>query len=194
MRASSAAAGLTAVAAVLLALPPVSATAASAGPRAAQIEVVRSSNAYVVVESSGHPVVCPSNEVLLDRAHVGDENGWTIYRCGSVFIGGTRVQVSAPKWSAPQMESDSVFTAGAGEVLVGRSHEEDEQGPTRYATATMTVSGRPVQLASPGRRTEWQPESVSNFLAMPGEVMVGRQHEGDENGGTRHLYAKVLAG
>ncbi|MEU6718644.1 hypothetical protein ABZ897_44880 [Nonomuraea sp. NPDC046802] len=143
-----------------------------------------------VKESAGIPVACPTNQVLLGRAHSGDENGSTTYYCGLILIDGQQVRVSAPSWSSQQRESNSFFAAPPNEVLVGRQHSGDENGPTRYATASMSVWGRTVELTS----YRWSPsqrESNSHSKAGDYEVMTGRQHSGDENGQTRYQYARI---
>ncbi|KUN10251.1 hypothetical protein AQI95_00495 [Streptomyces yokosukanensis] len=143
-----------------------------------------------VKESSGTPVACPTNQVLLGRSHYGDENGNTTYYCGLILIDGQQVKVSAPNWSAPQRESNSFFAAPPNEVLVGRQHSGDENGQTRYATASLSAWGRTVELSA----YRWSPEQrESNSYSKAGdyEVMVGRQHSGDENGPTRYQYARI---
>lgn len=134
---------------------------------------------------------CPTDQVLLGRAHYGDENGTTTYYCGLILIDGQQVQVSAPTWSDSQRESNSAFAAPHNQALVGRLHTGDEHGSTRYATASMTLSGRTVNLSS-YRWTLNQIESNSYSKAGVGEVMVGRQHSADENGPTSYQYATIF--
>ncbi|MFC5828793.1 hypothetical protein [Nonomuraea insulae] len=156
---------------------------------AAEIIII---NGYseTVRESTGNPVVCPHNQVLVGRAHSGDENGSTTYYCGMILIDGQVATVSGPSWSEPQRESNSFFTAQGNQVLVGRAHSGDENGPTRYATASMSAGGRAIELTSyrwsPGQR-----ESNSYSKAGDYEVMVGRSHSGDENGQTHYQYARI---
>ncbi|MFC7330285.1 hypothetical protein [Marinactinospora rubrisoli] len=165
------------------------ATATATEASAAEIIII-DGYTQTVRESDGVPVVCPTNQVLLGRSHSGDENGSTTYYCGLILIDGQVVQVSAPSWSGSQRESNSFFAAPANQVLVGRQHSGDENGQTRYATASMSAGGRPVELTSyrwsPGQR-----ESNSYSKAGAYEVMVGRQHSGDENGETRYQYARI---
>ncbi|MEU4226252.1 hypothetical protein AB0F17_18290 [Nonomuraea sp. NPDC026600] len=143
-----------------------------------------------VKESAGIPVTCPTNQILLGRAHNGDENGNTTYYCGLILIDGQLVQVSAPNWSDSQRESNSFFSAPPNEALIGRQHSGDENGSTRYATASLSAWGRTVELTS-YRWTEAQRESNSHSKGGGYEVMVGRQHAGDENGQTRYQYARI---
>ncbi|MGV9383407.1 hypothetical protein ACWDRB_46860 [Nonomuraea sp. NPDC003707] len=143
-----------------------------------------------VKESSGIPVTCPTNQVLLGREHFGDENGNTTYYCGLILIDGQQVRVGTPSWSDSQRESNSFFAAPTNEALVGRQHSGDENGPTRYATASLTAWGRTVELTS-YRWTPGQRESSSYSKAGEYEVMTGRQHSGDENGQTSYQYARI---
>ncbi|MEU5869709.1 AAA family ATPase [Nonomuraea sp. NPDC047529] len=144
----------------------------------------------IVRESASTGVTCPTDQVLLGRAHSGDENGLTAYYCGFILIEGELVTVGAPQWSESQKESDSSFTAPGDQVSVGRLHSGDENGRTRFAAATLTVGGRVVRLTS-YRWTETQREPYSFFKADAYEVMVGRAHSGDENGPTRHQNARI---
>lgn len=159
-------------------------------PEAAAETIVIDGYTQTVVESSGTPVLCPANQVLLGQSHSGDENGSTTYYCGLLLIDGQMAQVSAPTWSTDQRESNSFFTAPADQVLVGRQHTGDENGSTRYATATLSAWGRTVELAS-YRWTPAQRESGSYAKAGDYEVMVGRQHSGDETGQTRYQFARI---
>ncbi|SEC27772.1 hypothetical protein SAMN05428945_2482 [Streptomyces sp. 2224.1] len=170
----------------------VAATEASAAPRADV--VIIDGYTRTVRESAGTPVECPAYQVLIGRAHSGDENGNTTYYCGFILIHDELVQVSGPTWSSSQRESGSFFSAPPpNKALSGRQHSGDENGQTRYATASLTWQGRNVHLTS-YRWTAGQRESSSHSKAGPEEVMVGRQHNGDENGQTYYQYARVTLG
>jgi hypothetical protein len=181
---------LALVSAALLSAGLGTATATEASAAAQSDIVIIDGHTQTVRESAGTPVECPADQVLLGRAHSGDENGLTTYYCGLILIDGQTVQVSPPTWSASQRESGSFFAAPPNQVLVGRQHSGDENGPTRYATASMSAGGRTVELTSyhwtPGQR-----ESSSYSKAGPHEVMVARQHSGDENGQTHYQYAQI---
>ncbi|MFI6476058.1 hypothetical protein ACIBL5_38220 [Streptomyces sp. NPDC050516] len=166
------------------------ATATQASAAAESEITVIDGYTQAVKESAGTPVVCPPNQVLLGRSHSGDENGNTTYYCGLVIIDGELAKVSAPQWSDSQRESNSFFSAPTNQVLVGRQHSGDENGPTRYATASLSAGGRTVELTS-YRWTPDQRESNSYSKAGDQEIMIGRQHTGDENGPTRYEYAAI---
>ncbi|MFE1553185.1 hypothetical protein [Streptomyces sp. NPDC058718] len=164
-------------------------TATATEAQAADVVVI-DGYTRTVRESAGTPVECPESQVLIGRSHSGDENGNTTYYCGFILIDGELVQVSGTTWSSSQRESASYFSAPPGTVLVGRQHSGDENGQTRYATASLTWQGQPVQLTG-HRWTEAQRESSSHSKAGSSEVMVGREHSGDENGQTRYQYAGI---
>ncbi|MFB7504824.1 hypothetical protein [Streptomyces broussonetiae] len=182
-------AALALASAALLSGGLATATAAEAHAAATEIIII-DGYTQTVKESSGFPVLCPTNQVLLGRSHSGDENGNTTYYCGLILIDGQQVRVSPPTWSSSQRESNSFFAASANQVLVGRQHSGDENGPTKYATATMSAGGREVELTS-HRWSPGQRESSSYSKSGDDEVMVGRQHSGDENGQTRYQYARI---
>ncbi|RJQ81116.1 hypothetical protein [Amycolatopsis panacis] len=164
------------------------AAAAVAEPGAAHRIIIFDGTVQAVRESSGAPFLCSVNQVLLGRSHNGDQNGGTTYYCGLVLVDGQQVTVSAPVWSTAQQESNSSFAAPADRVLVG---QDSASGTTRYATATMSAWGRTVQLAS----YRWSPDQRESSSYSKGgdyEVMVGRQHSGDDHGQTRYQYAKVV--
>lgn len=141
-----------------------------------------------VKESAGTAFACPTDQILIGRAHQGDANGSTTYWCGVVHIDGQQVKTTAPVWSEAQKENASFFSAPAGSVMVGRAHTGDAAGQTKWATTTLTVAGKPVRLAAT-RWTRPRTEADSRSRAARGEVMMGMQHSGDHNGDTRYQYA-----
>ncbi|MFF2192989.1 hypothetical protein [Streptomyces sp. NPDC058157] len=175
-------------------------TALSLSLPAAEAHAVAAANIVIidgytktVKESAGTPVECPEYQVMLGRSHSGDENGNTTYYCGFILVNNEIVNVEGSTWTGSQRESDSLFTAPSDQAMVGRVHSGDENGQTRHANAAMTWEGRTVELTS-YRWTEGMKESSSYSKAGPGEIMVGRQHKGDENGTTWYRYAKVTLG
>ncbi|MFI6504679.1 hypothetical protein [Nonomuraea typhae] len=182
---------VAALAGVLSALAVLGVTEANAA-QAADVVII-DGYTRTVNESAGTPVECPEYQVMLGRSHSGDENGNTTYYCGFILIDNEIVQVDGSTWTGSQRENDSLFTAPPSQAMVGRVHSGDENGPTRHANAKMTWEGREVALTS-YRWTEGMRESNSYSKAGPGEIMVGRQHRGDENGTTWYRYAKVTLG
>ncbi|HUR03329.1 MAG TPA: hypothetical protein VM347_12365 [Nonomuraea sp.] len=72
--------GALAAAALLIPAIPASAHAPT------DIEIV-DGHTRTVRESAGDPVTCPANEILLGRAHSGDENGQTQYQYARISDG-----------------------------------------------------------------------------------------------------------
>lgn len=82
--------------------------------------------------------LCPPHKVMTGRKHFDDENGPTTYRCASVVDSqGKTVNQIRGEWSAPQNESNSTMECAANEVMVGRGHQSDENGPTRIRCAKL---------------------------------------------------------
>lgn len=98
--------------------------------------------------------------------------------------------------SASIKESNSTFTAPAGQVIVGRMHSGDENGTTCYKTAPLIVDpNQGASLAIKLGDSQWidaGKESASSFSAPSGFAVIGRSHSGDENGDTKYQIAQVL--
>ncbi|UGT44210.1 hypothetical protein LTV02_12805 [Nocardia yamanashiensis] len=138
---------------------------------------------------------CPADRVLVGREHRGDENGKTRYRYARLVLGEGNDAVTATvtpgEWSSPMRESGSRFVAEDSRVLIGREHQGDEAGVTRYLVGTVEIDGQPVSLTDTGW-SESMSESESQLVARDGEVMIGRAHSGDENGATQHQNAAPI--
>ncbi|MEU4410134.1 hypothetical protein AB0F88_36955 [Streptosporangium sp. NPDC023963] len=143
-----------------------------------------------VPEWVGIQFTCPPNQVLTGRSHYGDENKPTTYYCSRILINGEQVQVHAGDWTHPQRESRSDYSAPDNQVIVGRWHEDDENGDTRYRSAALYWQGRQVRLIDGDTSGEYK-ESSHNWQAAYGKVMTGRTHYGDENGKTWYRFATV---
>ncbi|MER7207957.1 hypothetical protein ABT340_12895 [Streptosporangium sp. NPDC000239] len=176
-------AATAAVAALTVASP---ASAASTAAVTIRVERAYSEN----VPEWGTQFTCPTNQVLTGRSHTGDENAWTTYYCSWILINGEQVRVSLGDWTPGQKESRSSYSAPADQALVGRSHTGDENGTTRYRTATLSWQGRPVRLTGAVWSGDLK-ESRHTFQADYNRVLVGRSHSGDENGKTRYQHALV---
>ncbi|MEN4829853.1 hypothetical protein ABEH27_25530 [Pseudomonas sp. P39-UII1] len=89
------------------------------------------------VESDGIYFMCPPDTVMSGRDHWNDENGETRYLCSELKNGDQKLSVLwSDGWSKSQKESGSSYVCPTGEFLVGRFHDDDEHGPTRYRCAT----------------------------------------------------------
>ncbi|MFI9595322.1 hypothetical protein [Nonomuraea sp. NPDC052265] len=138
---------------------------------------------------------CPQDEVLIGRAHYGDETNWTMNQCGRIYIDGERVSVLHENWAwnTRQQESNSYFLGSGNQVIVGRQHLGDENGDTRHKYGTLRWRGSELRLTS-RYWTELMKESNHSTQAGPGQVMTGRRHNGDENGLTAYAYGTITVG
>ncbi|MEW9550085.1 hypothetical protein [Nonomuraea sp. NPDC050783] len=84
-------------------------------------------------------------------------------------------------YSATVNEKDSEFICPAGEVLIGRKHEGDENGSTTYWCGRIWI-GREQVTVSTNHYQQVDHETYSWFEAPESNAMVGRRHDGDENG------------
>jgi len=166
-------------------------TMAAPVPASAAAVTIRVERAYAeTVREWIDPFTCPTNMVLTGRSHYGDENAPTTYYCGFVFVNDEQARVYIGDWTSGQKESRSSYTAPADQALAGRWHTGDENGTTRYRTATIHWQGGQVRLTDSGWSGEHK-ESNHNWQAEPAKVMIGRWHTGDENGKTKYQYATV---
>ncbi|WP_166367076.1 hypothetical protein [Pseudomonas akapageensis] len=81
---------------------------------------------------------CPGNQVMTGRQHAGDENGMTKYECATVVDSLQRELAATPgNWSSEVIEKNHTFNCPDNSVMIGRWHEDDENGPTRYRCGTL---------------------------------------------------------
>ncbi|GAA4214356.1 hypothetical protein [Microbispora amethystogenes] len=184
MRTFSKALSVVAVAAAL------SATTMTSPASAAVTIKVEQVFSQTVWEWTGYQFTCPQNQVLTGRSHYGDENAKTTYYCSRILINGLQVEVHAGDWTSPQRESKSDYSAPNDQVVVGRWHEGDENGYTRYRSAALYWSTRQIRLVD-GEVSGQYTESSHTWQARAGKVMTGRTHYGDENGKTTYRSASV---
>jgi hypothetical protein len=179
---------LSAAATALTALTMIPVAPAAAAPsvqvRPGYTATVRESDSYFW---------CPQDEVMIGRAHSGDENGYTTYFCGQIYIDNQRVEVLEPPYKDDEWEDTTHFVTPDDYALVRRDHYGDENGFTFYYCARLSWQGKPVRLVD-RRWTEEMKESKHSSRAGANEVMTGRHHFGDENGRTKYQYARVTVG
>jgi predicted RNA-binding Zn-ribbon protein involved in translation (DUF1610 family) len=160
-------------------------------PAAAADPAVRIEEGYSAsMKENDSKFFCPAGEVFIGRAHSGDENGWTTYWCGRIYIHDEQVSVSTERYSNAQKEPYSWFEAPESNGMVGREHRDDENGVTTTHFALLTWQGRPVKLIN-RRWTSAYKESGHESRAGEDEIMTGRRHYDDENGDTLYQYATV---
>lgn len=185
------------VAIAATALATLAAAPASAAPTTLDVTVkVQLKTTSTVKESAGVWFTCPTNQVLTGRSHSGDENGYTTYYCSSITVNDQPVQhVVLGLWSGPLKESSSTYVAPNDQAIVGRWHSGDENGSTKYLAGMFFWQGQQLRFSSAPTWSGALKESKHSWRAGSGQVMIGRQHQGDENGTTKYLSALVtLAG
>ncbi len=150
---------------------------------------------FIRIKETDSIFECPQDEVLIGRAHYGDETNWTMSQCGRIYIDGERVSVLHENWNwnTRQKESNSYFLGSGNQVIVGRQHLGDENGDTRHKYGTLRWRGSELQLTS-RYWTGFMKESSHSTEAGPGQVMTGRRHSGDENGYTAYAYGTITVG
>ncbi|MBO3747341.1 hypothetical protein J5X84_14790 [Streptosporangiaceae bacterium NEAU-GS5] len=94
-------------------------------------------------------------------------------------------------YSARIQESGGVFYCPENQVLTGRAHHGDENGYTTYYCATIYVNGEPVEVSRYLFEVKVK-ENASRYETPEDNVVVGRRHDGDENGYTWY-YSATLA-
>lgn len=169
-------------------------------------------------KESNSSFICPeSSHVIVGREHEGDENGNTWYKYGELKIvkplTGSNLELTGVRLSKTfctdyMKESSSCFMADDN-VIVGREHNGDENGKTRYfykKVFVKTAEGTYLQCkASPSssyRKTMSVKESVGVWQECRMSVsmddgtsknaymaMYGREHHDDENGTTTTYLA-----
>ena len=90
-------------------------------------------------EYDGYKFECQENQVMTGREHWGDERtSQTHYGCGSIKgpLGDIYV-IKDLAWHHIDQEKNSIFDCPTNKVLVGRGHEDDENGPTEYLCGTL---------------------------------------------------------
>ena len=100
--------------------------------------------------------------------------------------------------SSPIKESNSKYEAPSGTVIIGRKHDGDENGNTEYQYAPLRVdpndaanAGATIALSN-ATWTDSQKQLDFDYQAPSGWVIIGRKHDGDENGQTSYKIAQVI--
>jgi hypothetical protein len=144
---------------------------------------------------------------MVGRHHGGDENGNTYYRSATIVFTivppspappGTVIIPNFRSTSGTYTESSSYFLCPSNTVMTGRAHTGDENGGTAYEYATLQAidaQGQPVAGVITVEDVRWEggiSESYgAGYDAAVNRVIVGRQHSGDENGGTSYATGVV---
>lgn len=102
-----------------------------------------------------------------------------------------RITVENHIWHEERRESASAFVAVDNREITGRRHEGDENGPTLYRTSIVLVDAFETRVIN---KSEMHPlrESAGDWsYASAYDVIVGRRHQGDENGLTWYMTANL---
>jgi len=94
-------------------------------------------------------------------------------------------------------ESWSNFICHNDQFLVGMRHDGDENGQTRYYQCDFFCGGRKITWRTDESIvTTTAREANGDWMTAPyqGWVMVGRKHDGDENGPTTYTWAQPYDG
>lgn len=137
-----------------------------------------------------HSVSCPDG-VMIGMAHDGDENGPTRYRCGKVhqFVDLPPVE---RVWSDNLTESDHAYACPKNKVMTGRSHDDDENGDTRYECAKLKDDwGNDIQVL-PGDEVNAGDFEGSSFECPENQVITYRKHDGDTESGNVYFKCATL--
>jgi hypothetical protein len=158
---------------------------------------VRSESANL--KESQSVFICPLNTVVTGRYHSGDENGYTRYEYASLKavdgqgqpLGGL-ITVENGRWENWFKESSAQgFTATAGRVIIGREHQGDENGSTRYYTGIIKFNGNLTTITDYALSYSIK-ESSGIYFKSGNTVITGRTHYGDENGNTIYQSGSVI--
>lgn len=151
------------------------------------------------IKESSSSFLCPTNTVITGRYHSGDENGNSRFEYASLkainsqgqAVAGT-ITVEDVRWEGWFKESSGGgFDALPGRVIVGRQHYGDENANTRYATAIVKLNGQSTYLINHVNSANIRESSWNWFRTTYNQVMIGRHHSGDENGGTYYRSATI---
>jgi len=150
-------------------------------------------------KEKGSYFLCPQETVMTGRYHSGDENGQTNYEYASLkavdedgnTVAGT-ITVEDITWSSAFKESSGKnFQAGANRVIVGRQHSGDENGKTQYATAIVKINGLQATVTDVVTSDSKKESSWKWFKATGDRFIIGRYHNGDENGKTSYTSGRL---
>lgn len=173
-------------------------------------------------ESNSKHFICPAGTVMTGRKHgdgeKADENALTYYKCSTLPSDITREDrawsVGFPECGyrlkddedddfktctdAKSYDTDKQryihFSCPVDEVMVGRSHEGDENEHSQYRCARLYKSDAVEANRVLVEPSAWSGDiqesgddkKGSQYTCPTGQVMLGRAHAGDENGNTRY--------
>jgi len=124
-----------------------------------------------------------SDSAIVARSHVDDENGPTTYLCARYYQNESRMVLtgSASHHSIEDESEAGTFNCPSAAVMVGRSHEDDENGSTDYWCQSLGNKWGETAKLQNIKESPSKVEHRAMFDCSPG-VMTGRYHLLDENG------------
>lgn len=152
------------------------------------------------MKESSSSFMCPSGTIMTGRSHTGDENGNTRYEYstlkainskGEIIIG--NITIEDIKWDTEFNESSGMgYDAPVNRVIVGRQHQGDENGNTKYATGIIKFNGHPTEIQNYSvSETRKESGGWNWFKTSSNHVITGRHHFGDENGNTYYCMGII---
>ena len=114
----------------------------------------------------------------------------TLTACLNLAKGNIRLEQTG--WSVGKSESGNKYECPEGQIMIGREHNGDEDGPTSYLCAKLFRDGQWIGVTKDSRWSSPQVESSSTLTCNSGKFMIGREHVGDEHGSTTHLCGSLL--
>lgn len=158
----------------------------------------------ITKESNGEMVLGKGNEIMTERRHEGDENGQT----EDVFHQPKVIDCHGNEQSDMEVILFNFDTQGFakesksdvfGRLITGRLHQGDENGKTQYQTVIVKVrkkklcgkyTEKTTRLTNVNRLGPFS-ESAGTSVKSEGQFMVGRDHQGDENGSSTYSFATL---
>lgn len=137
---------------------------------------------------------CPTDQFLIARWHSGEETGRTRYYCGKAFQF-EAIPIRDHTTSGKISEDDGIrFVCPENQVMTGRRHDFDENGPTWYYCGTpYDYWGKPMQVVPEKEWIHIKNEQHTHTAACPENMaMIGRWHLDDEQGPTEYLCARLF--
>lgn len=140
------------------------------------------------------------------RYHSGDENGMSSAKFAALVISEeARASGYEDVWLVfedyvfmKESSSSLACRENPAVVISGREHDGDENGMTHYQLARVMARKKKegkdvIRTCAAGDLVEVtsEKESEAGWVESEGRVMVGRTHEGDENGKTVTTFARI---
>lgn len=76
--------------------------------------------------------------------------------------------------------------------MIGRKHDGDENGDTQHKCASVKQNDKVLTVGQRSTHDISDESSEYKFECPDNKAMVGRGHQGDENGSTKYYCAQVM--